>query len=148
MQIQDYLNNGIGRKLTFLGRAADMLSITLGRTDEFDDEYAVHIMSDAAIFYRGKRYTGTDEMLFFGQDPVKSLFDEKVSALTKEQSFVLQEIVCHANRTLSLTFDHELVILSLVEEGVGEDEELWRIFHPRSEEAHLVATQSGVGFDI
>ena len=142
---QELLNAGIGRSLNFLGRAADMISVLLSPSEHDRYEYAIHIMADGAIFYKGKLLTNTQEMFEQEDAHMKSKYDEKVHELLNSgKSFILKSISYDANLCLSLKFSHELEIRSFPENTVEADDELWRIFSPRRNGAHLVASNAGI----
>ena len=145
MNEQELLNNGIGRRLSFFGRAADMISITLSATEAYPFEFAVHIMTDAVVFYKGKLLTGTDDIYSFDDTHGGSKYDEKVSVLLNNgKDFVLQRISYDVDNCLTLVFDNQLEIRTIQECGFEPEDELWRILIPWRSEPHLVAKHSGV----
>ena len=148
MTEQELLNAGIGRRLIFLGRAADMISILLAPAEHDRYEYAIHIMADGAIFYQGKLLTCTREMYEPEDAHMQSKYDETVlQLLSCGKRFVLQSISYDAEHCLSVKFTNELEIRSLPEPAAEADDELWRIFFPRRAEAHLIASGAGVELD-
>lgn len=148
MTEQELLNAGIGRRLIFLGRAADMISISLAPAEHDRYEYAIHIMADGAIFFQGKLLTGTQEMTAPEDALMRSQYDEKVlQLLSCGKRFVLKRISYDAERCLSMQFTNGLEIRSLPEPAAEADDELWRIFFPSRAEAHLIASGAGVELD-
>ena len=145
MNEQDILISGVGRKLVFLGHAADMISASLSSTYTNNTEYAIHIMARGAVFYQGKQFTSTEEIFEHKTGHEKSVFEEKTEKLLSiETDFVLQEIAYDSCYCLSLIFNHELVIRSFYNNFSKPDDEQWRVFFPWKAENSLVCKGGGI----
>lgn len=145
MTAQDLLQAGIGRKLCFLGRAADMISISLASTDDCPFEYAIHIETDGALYYKEGLFTSTAEIDGFAEFG-EAIFDKKVKMLlTCEEEYVLQSLTYDQNSCIHAKFSNGLEVRSLPSPSeCDSDLELWRIFFPWKEEPTLIATQNGI----
>lgn len=143
MTAQEFLQRGIGRKLIFLGRAADMISISLSSSKECCYEFAIHIMTDCEICFRGLPFTNAKEVYHYTW-PGHTVYDEKVEQLMRKE-FVLRSLSYDASGCLHAEFSNELEIKTLPEVTASDDEvELWRVFLVHAAAPHLVATGSGI----
>lgn len=145
MNEQELLRSGIGRNLIFLGRAADMISISLSATAECPYHYAIHISTEGEIFLDGKLLTATKDIYEFIR-PDTTFYDEKIAEFRKlERVFLLQKISFDDQRCLHVQFSQGLEIHSLPTETSDFSEtELWRIFFNWKSENYLIATGKGV----
>ena len=145
MKEQELLRSGIGRNLNFLGRAADMISISLSATAECPYEYAIHISTEGEIFLDGKLLTGTKDVYEYIR-PDTTSYDEKIAEFRKlERVFLLQKISYDDQRCLHVQFSQGLEIHSLpTDPGDLSEMELWRIFFNWKAEDYLIATGNGV----
>ena len=145
MNEQSILNSGVGRKLVFLGHAADMITILLSADSSDQTEYAIHIMAKGAVFYQGKQLTNTEEIDEYNKALTRSLYEVKTAKLlSSKKDFVLQAISYDSKFSLSLVFSHELVIRSLQDSNLNPDDELWRVFFPWRAESSIVCRRSGI----
>ena len=145
MTAQDLLQAGIGRKLVFLGRAADMISISLSSTDYCPFEYAIHIETDGELYYKESLFTSTAEIDGFAKIG-ETVFDKKAEMLlTCEEEYVLQSLAYDQNGCIHAKFSNGLEIRSLPSSSEFiSDAELWRVFFPWKEAPTLIATQNGI----
>lgn len=145
MKKQELLQSGIGRKIIFIGRAADMISISLSPTSECPYEFVIHIMTDGEIFLDGKLLTNTEEIFEFVL-PSVTKYDNKIAELqNSEKAFYLQKIFYDDRNCIHAEFSDGLEIHSCLSElDAQTDDELWRVFLHWKAEAHLIATGQGV----
>lgn len=145
MNKQEFLQSGIGRKIIFIGRAADMISISLSPTSECPYVFVIHIMTDGEIFLDGKLLTNTKEIFEFVHPDVTK-YDSKIADLqSSEKAFYLQKISYDNQNCLHAEFSDGLELHSCFSElDAQTDDELWRVFLHWKAEAHLIATGQGV----
>ena len=142
----ELLHAGLGRKLKFLGRAADMISISLSSTETCPYAFDIHISADGEIWRDGEPLTSTHEIYVPGnksKQPEVSLFDEKVQALLYGETFILQKLYYDMQHNLVAEFSGGLEIHSLFT-PCNETDELWRVFFPWKAEPHLIGTKGSV----
>lgn len=147
MKEQELLQMGIGRRLVFLGRAADMVSVSLSPTEACPYQYDIHISANCEILQNGKLLTSTKDVYTVIVSTDKrdiTLFDERIKQLLGvDKPYVLKRINYDSQRCLYAEFSGNLEIRSLPDPDVEtEEKELWRIFFPWKAEQHLVATQT------
>ena len=150
MTTNQLIQQGIGRRLVFLGRAADMVSMSLSMIEACPYEYDIHISAGCDICKNGVLMTCTDD-IYLDEDIETSselvfytLFDKKIKQLMNTgEIFILQELGYDAQHCLYAKFSGALEIRSHPDEN-NTDDELWRIFYPWKAEPHLIATQKSV----
>lgn len=145
MKKLELLRSGIGRKIIFIGRAADMISVSLSPTSQCPYEFAIHIMTDGEIFLDGRLLTSTKDISEFVQ-PNLTKYDCKVSELrNSEKEYYLKEIFYDDRNCLHAEFSDGLEIRSCPNDSnPHKGNELWRVFLCWKAEAHLIATGDGV----
>lgn len=145
MNEQELLQSGIGRKLVFLGRAADMISISLSPTQECPYDFVIHIMTYGEIFLDRSLLTSTTE-IFEQAHSSTSKYDEKIAELLKsEKVFYLHHISYDSNNCLHAEFSNGLGIHSRSTKYISQIEKrLWRVFLRWKAENQLVATENDV----
>lgn len=148
MTEHELLQKGIGRKISFLGRAADMISVSLSPSEDHGSEFAIHIMTDCEILFHGKQLTNSKE-LYQNTHSDRTVYDEKVNQLMcLGKEFVLQRLSYDVQGCLRAEFRDGLVIMTIPEEPAPRDDvELWRVFLVHANAPHLIATGNGVHFD-
>ena len=143
MEIDDILQDGIGRRVTFLGRAAAMVDVSLSEKADDPYEYCIHIDTEADLFYQGEWYTGSCEM----DQHMDAPYDRKVKALLEEtESIVLTDIYYDETNCLHLLFDNSLEIHSrnTTDEEEEEDDFVWIIFYGWKAADCLICYPKGV----
>ena len=144
MTENELLQLGKGYKLSFLGRAANMVSISLSSPSSPYD-YVIHISAKCELLYQGNVLTNTAD-IFEEVRPNVTRFDEKVQGLMDEGTeFFLQEMNYDYIGCLHAKFSNSFEVHSLFEASdLDEDCEMWRVFFRWKAEPHLVATQKGI----
>lgn len=145
MTEQELLQNGIGRKLIFLGRAADMISVSLSSTKDCSSEFAIHILTDCEICFCGRLFARANEVYYVTQSG-RTVYDEKVAQLMSSgKDYVLENLSYDSHGCLHVEFSNELMIRTLSERSMTDaDDELWRVFLVHAATPHLIGTASGV----
>jgi len=141
MKSEEILQEGIGRKIVFWGRAANMISLMMSPTKTCPFEYSIHIQSDAIVIFNGNLYTSTEDMIEYQQQN-ETKYDERVHELINSNTdFILQQIFFDENNSLHVYFSNALEIHTLFDPTLPNPKtELWRVFLPWKAAPHLVAT--------
>ncbi len=143
----ELLQNGIGRKLKFIGRAGYMLSIALFGRTEYEVDYQIHLDTDASIILNGTIYTSSSE-IDDSRPYGACTFDRKsVAILSSRDLYQLRAISYDKNVLLHLYFSNGLEIHTLPSSQESDDE-LWRIFLSWTAEPSLVAFHSATTMEI
>lgn len=145
MTEQELLRSGIGRKIVFLGRAANMISVSLSSTEKCQYEFAIHISTKGIIILDGNLITNTEDINEY-VGPGVTKYEEKVKELfSSEKDFRLQSIYYDSRNCVHAMFSNALEVHSLYEPFESQTEgELWRVFLNWKAAPHLIATQQGV----
>lgn len=145
MDINEILEDGIRRKIDFLGRAWYMVSISLSGKENDPFNYAVHIDTKADVFYQGKWYTGTDEMA----DELGAEYDDKIQKILETGSEIrLTRIYYDSDCCLHLYFDNTLEIHSRALSKADYSEEkkdymVWLVFYEHKAAENWVVCYPG-----
>ena len=138
----ELLQNGIGRHLSFLGRAGLMVSITLRAQLDGIPDYQIHLDTNVAIFLNGVEYTSSNEIdddMPYGACE----FDIKAETiLLNSCEFCLKKIFYDEMFLLHLLFDNGLEIHTCAVSPKGS--EMWRIFLSWTADIHLIGHPEGV----
>ena len=141
----ELLQNGVGRTLKFLGRAAAMVSITLQSQAKDEPDYQIHIDTDASILLRGALYTSTAE-IDDSQPYGTCEFDKKAAAImAAKESFRLERISYDASNLLHLFFSNGLEIHACT--VTEHNEEMWRVFLDWTADILLIGYPEGIEED-
>lgn len=143
----------IGKKLTDIGRAADMAWIIL-------EEYNIDIISefifikdDVRIIDSNDIYIETGEIEPIHQRPI-SVYDNKVQELLAQDSFTVSEITTDKEDNLCIFFSGGLSFqtTSKINYECGQmchllQNEKWRIFAQHTKLPHMVARRTGIEWE-
>lgn len=142
MDQSELLQIGLGRSLSFFGRAGYMVSLSLDSQQAGQPSCEIHIDSPASILLHGKVYTTTaeiDDEIPYGLCD----YDKKLKALMDSgRRYTLQNISYDQDYLLHLSFSNGLKIRSFPVEA--PDAEMWRIFLWHTDEPHMVAYPTGI----
>ena len=138
----EQLQNGVGRTLKFLGRAAAMVSITLQSQAKDEPDYQIHIDTATSILLHGTSYTSTAE-IDDSQPYGICEFDKKATAIVAaKESFRLERIFYDASNLLHLFFSNGLEIHACT--VTEHSEEMWRVFLDWTADIHLIGYPEGI----
>lgn len=142
MDQSELLQIGLGRSLSFFGRAGYMVSLSLDSRQAGQPSCEIHIDSPASILLHGKVYTTTaeiDDEIPYGLCD----YDKKLKALMDSgRRYTLRNISYDQDYLLHLSFSNGLKIRSYPVEA--PDAEMWRIFLWHTDEPHMVAYPTGI----
>lgn len=146
MSIKELFQSGIGRSITFWGRAADMLSLSLSATEQSPYGFVIHIMTISEVYYYNKLLTSTNDMYDDNGVYGAATYDKKISKIwTGKEKYTLQKLFYDDFYCLHAIFDNGLEICSCPnEENFSETDELWRVFLEWSAEIQVVAYPNGI----
>lgn len=141
MNSNEIFQSGVGRSITFFGRTADMLSLSLSATEQSPYEFAVHIMTMSEVYYQNQLLTSTNDMYDDNGIYGAATYDKKISEIwTGKEKYTLQKLFYDDFYCLHAIFDHGLEICSCPnEENLSDADELWRVFLAWSVESQVVA---------
>lgn len=153
MEKPDYFSLLVGKRLTDMGRAADMIWVIL-------EEYNIDIVAQTIIIKDGIKmiesddiYLETGEIEPIHQRPI-SIYDIKVEELLASGPFIATKITADAENNLHIDFSQGLTIqtTSQVNYKNGQvcallDDEKWRIFAGKTNLPHMVARMDGIYCD-
>ena len=150
MDIKEILEDGIGRKIVFLGRAGYMVNLSLSAKENDPFEYVVQIDTGADLIYQGQWYTGSDEMA----DKLGAEYDIKIQRLLEAGSDIRLTRICYDEACcLHLFFDNSLEIHSrpLNTADYGEEDEdymVWLVFYAhKAAENWVICYPGGVALE-
>ena len=142
MNQSELLQIGLGRTMTFFGRAGYMVSLSLDSQQAGQPSCEIHIDSPTSIFLHGKVYTTTaeiDDEIPYGLCE----YDKKLGLLMDSgRKYILTNISYDQDYLLHLSFSNGLKIRSYSVEA--PDAEMWRIFLRHTDDPHMVAYPTGI----
>ena len=136
----------IGKKLSSIGHAADMIWIII-------EDISVHLQAEAVFYLRGQIlaqtsdiYQETGTLGVRGNRPQTS-FDVKIEDLFYfQKEFVVLEVTTDSELNLQIAFSGGLVIRTIPDGNLEQDDEKWRIFIKGSNLPHLVAEEGSISW--
>lgn len=139
-----------GKKLTDMGRAADMIWIIL-------EEYNIDIIAETVVIKNGLQIIHSNDIYIEtgaidpkNQRPI-SVFDVKAKELLSSSTYIVTEVSMDAEENLTIRLSEGLTIRTTPKINYADgqmcnlfEDEKWRIFKHHAILPHMVASKEGV----
>ena len=140
--LQQLLSEGEGKRVAFIGRAADMISINL-YSERWEYGIDIHIMGEADFSCDHRFILRSEDMFrsFGNKDGL--LYDRTIPPLFHEDC-VLEKLKIDRESRLHLEFSNHIELVTRISNEKADDFEIWRLFFPWTTMPHIVCYSNNI----